>query len=181
MFRLAEAAKDLADIPHTETVRKNLLRQALDFYEGLPGDEGGEPGRRKERRRRIRASGDLQSALENHRDAAGSYSRAAEIQERLSAKFPDDPAYRDDLAASYSYLARSCCAAEGPDAAAKPFRQALDLRTKLVEAFPDRPEYRDGLADAYNGRGAMLYYHGRYPEAMEDLGRACGAAKSAGR
>ena len=42
------AAEDLADIPRTELVRRALLQEALDFYQGFLKEKSAEPGVRHE-------------------------------------------------------------------------------------------------------------------------------------
>jgi serine/threonine-protein kinase len=83
---------------------------------------------------------------------------------RLAERWPDDPDYRQELAAADNQLGDLLRDAR-PAAAEKAYDEALRLRTALAAAFPSVPVYRQELAATHNSRAILFRATGRAGDA----------------
>jgi serine/threonine protein kinase len=89
-------------------------------------------------------------------EAQKMYEEARRRLEELVATFPEEPAYKDDLARTYANLAQVLRIAKQLPQAERLLRRAIDLKTELVHAFPAVASYRFELANTYNNLGILL-------------------------
>jgi tetratricopeptide (TPR) repeat protein len=162
----------LDGVPQMEAVRRELLQDALRFYQGLAREEGDDPEIRAEVGHAWRRLGKLHAYLGDPGAAEESYREAVRISERLADEFPNSPAYRRELAASLNNLAtvlgKVNKAPEGLDV----LRRAIDLQEKLASDFPDDADGRHDLGQSYDQLGPYLANAGQTDEAERAFRRA---------
>jgi tetratricopeptide (TPR) repeat protein len=118
---LAEAGKNVpADVPPVEPMRRELLEQALKFYEEFLEEHGTDPAVRQERGRAYGRVGDIHRLLGQHALAEQAYRQALKQDS-------DNAGVQDRLAR----LLATCPAPQLRDA-----RQAVDLAKKAVARAP---------------------------------------------
>jgi serine/threonine protein kinase len=165
-------AKQLAQVPQMEPVRRALLEKALRFYQGFLQKESTDPLVQRETARAYRRVADIHSLLGRPARAEEAYREGIALQEKLTTAFPTDAGYRQDLAVSYYYRGNLLADTNRPEEAEATYRAALTIREQLVRDFPTVAAYREDLADAYHGLGSLLSDLGRHQEAEQSLHQA---------
>ncbi len=94
----------LESLPHMDETRRQLLEDALEFYNEILQDESDDPVLRREVGLAWQRVGDIQGQLGN-KQAEVSLQRAIDIQHDLLVEFPQESKYNDDTIRSRRYLA----------------------------------------------------------------------------
>ena len=170
------AAEDLANVPRTEQVRRALLREALDFYQGFLREKSADPTVRQETALaylRVARIYQLPTPGIGHpREGEPAARRAIEQLEQLVAEFPDKPEYQRDLADGHALLARSYFFTTRHEESIAERHKELELRDKLVSDFPTIPEYHRRQARVHVDLGNAFLECRRYREAETHYRRA---------
>ncbi|QDV44908.1 Serine/threonine-protein kinase PknB [Stieleria neptunia] len=106
------------------------------------------------------ASGDLDAAIE-------SYRQAAQIQQQLIDRWPDELTYQRDLAVTQNNLGMALASQDQFDAARRAFDQALVYQVGLTEAFDDDAELQSTLGGIYNNHAFVLEQLGQPHQALD--------------
>jgi serine/threonine protein kinase len=180
-YRAARAAVDqmltrvgferLADVPLMETVRRELLEEALKAYQRLADLESDDPELQFETGKAWRRLGELHSFLGDHASAARSYRQALDCARQAQADLPARPDVRYELAASLENLTGILEPTQHAEALAL-LDQSLALHEQLVADVPADPGYRAELAVAYHTQGRWLQAAGRAGDAEKALQRS---------
>jgi eukaryotic-like serine/threonine-protein kinase len=170
MTRVAE--ERLTTEPRMQELQKDILLQALEFYEKLAGEGAADPDLRFRTSQAYFFLARIQSRLGKSREAEQGYRRQIALLEELVREFPREPKYRFDLFHSYEHLAEALPGPAGLVERERLRRQAFVIIDKLVANFPEMPDYRDALANQGGNLAQMLLYQGRLEEA-EQLLRRC--------
>ncbi|MEE8487046.1 MAG: tetratricopeptide repeat protein, partial [Gemmatimonadota bacterium] len=184
-FQLAREAVDrmlsevgeskLLDVPHMEPVRRELLEEALRFYQGFLQEHGSDPAVRFETARAYRHVGDIYYRLAEMEKGEDAFRQAITRHEKLAGEFPDVPEYRVELADSRKALGHLLHDTARSTEAAEQFHANLLLREALVRDFPTVAEYRRKLANAHtwwtDDPGTPVPSHRRAAEILEKLVR----------
>ncbi|MDX2036844.1 MAG: tetratricopeptide repeat protein [Isosphaeraceae bacterium] len=93
--------------------------------------------------------------------AEAEYRAALELDRRILERAPDQPRYRNGLAASHSNLGLVLSSKGDLAGAEAEFRKALSIRKSLIEAYPAVSVFRLGLANAHEDLGAFLAFERR--------------------
>jgi tetratricopeptide (TPR) repeat protein/tRNA A-37 threonylcarbamoyl transferase component Bud32 len=152
---------ELREGPKTDALRRELLQQALRYYEQLAeAPRYNErmmqaPGKDPEARRKIaqaqRRIGAIQEQLGRYAEAEEAYRRAIAVATDLAKQFPAELAYQQDLAAGFRGLGSVLKATGRLAEAEQTYRRAVDMQELLATTFPKIPDYRLGLALALRG------------------------------
>src|SRR5205823_5685115 len=102
LTRVAEA--QLLHLPQMEPVRRDLLQDALRFYQEFLRERGDSPVVRSEAASAYRRVGQIQVQLGQRDEGEEAYRQAAALLEKLLAEFPDDPGFRNRLAGIHNDL-----------------------------------------------------------------------------
>jgi tetratricopeptide (TPR) repeat protein len=137
----------LKDIPQMEEVRRELLEEALKFYQDFLHENPTQSGVRQELGKAYLRVGEIQNKLGQNENAEEAYRQALIVFESLTADFPGDPDHRRDLARSYFGLGRS--SGDGFSGRFPNVERALAIQEQLVADFPTEPNYRQELAESY--------------------------------
>jgi eukaryotic-like serine/threonine-protein kinase len=140
------AAEKMADQPHMEQIRRALLEDALEFYQGFLKQKGTDPLIRHETARAYLRVGSIQSMLGRLDRTEDPLRQAIALLQRLVADYPTEPEYRSDLGDAYECLARYFGELAQPLDNLQYRLAALEIQRKLAADFPNRPEFRKALA-----------------------------------
>jgi tetratricopeptide (TPR) repeat protein len=172
LTRVAEVK--LLNVPQMEPVRRELLQDALGFYQAFLRDNGDSPVIRSEVAIAYRRMGRIQSLLGQRKEADESYRRAVALGEGLLAESPDDPAILDKLAGIHQELGVFYQNSERLSQAEKALKQGVALREQLERRDPAYPENRSNLAAAHSNLVALYRIMGDLDQA-EAAFRKCEA------
>src|SRR5260370_587698 len=84
------------------------------------------------------------------------YRQALEIQQRLTADYPDDDRYRRDLGKTFHHLAILTRRSKSRTETEEAFRRVFELREDLARRYPEEPELRSELAQTLISYGLMF-------------------------
>jgi serine/threonine protein kinase len=93
--------------------------------------------------------------------------KALAVREKLSADFPDIPAFRQDLADSHNIYGKVFTDVGRLAEASSQFRKGMAIQESLVTDFPDEPTYREGLGLILNNLGSLYVEQGKTVESKE--------------
>jgi serine/threonine-protein kinase len=172
LVRVSEDRKRLAHEPGMELVRRKLLEDALEFYQGFLKESPTDPLIRAETASTYLRLADVQRTLGQHADAEKTYGRAIALFQGLAAEFPKRPSYRFELAGCYTNLGALFFAAPRYQKAEGAFRRALAIQQALVAEFPRSAEYRWDLAGSQHNLATLLINTQRVEEGEEMLRQA---------
>jgi serine/threonine-protein kinase len=171
LVRVSEDDDKLYQEPGMELVRRKLLEDALQFYEGFLKETSNDAVR-EETAHIYCYLGDLEKRLGHPAAAEKAYSAASVLYHGLATEFPQQPTYRLRLAGCYTNLANALVKASREKEAEDAYRQAVDIQQTLVQEFPESGKYRSALAGNHHNLGTLLSCTGRLAEAEETLRRA---------
>jgi serine/threonine-protein kinase len=143
----------LANEPHMDLVRRDLLEKALRFHQRFLNAESDNPEVRWEAGQAYVAVADIHEMLGQSTKAEQAYRKAIDLLQALADEFPKRPEFRRDLAAAHSNLSLMLQATGRGQDAVKEFERGQAIRTRLVEQHADVFKYRWDLAEGYNRRG----------------------------
>jgi serine/threonine-protein kinase len=166
------AEKELAGVPQMDPVRRRLLEQALRLYKEFAQQKGNDPAVRQEVARAYQRVGEIQGSLGLFAAADQALRRSIRLLERLTAEFPSQLDYREDLAAALHTRATALRLVMRLPESEALFRRAIKVKMQLVAAYPNNPGFRHNLAGAYNNLGIVLNALGRDEKAERALTRA---------
>jgi serine/threonine-protein kinase len=146
----------LADVPAVAPVQRELLEDALHFYQELAQQEAADPELRHELGRAHRRLGKLYQSLGELEKAEQSFRAALAVHAPMVEEAPSVPEYRRELASSHNNLGLLLGGRNQPEKAEQELRQAIDLQEKLVADFPDEPNYLLELSQSYDTLGTLL-------------------------
>jgi tetratricopeptide (TPR) repeat protein len=137
-------------VPQMEAVRRDLLRDALKFYQKFLARRGKDPAIRQEAALAYRRMGSLHFQLGDYRRAEDAYRKAFAVLDQLDAESPLEPGIRRGLVGYYigfSWVLRN----QGKfDEGEKALRRAVAVAEGLVKKSPEVASYREALVDASN-------------------------------
>jgi serine/threonine protein kinase len=162
-----EVAEKLAGQPHMEQIRRRLLEDALEFYQGFLKQKSADPEMRHETARAYLRVGNIHEYLGNDSQAEPAQREAVVLFEKLVADFPTAPAYREDLIASRELLAFRMLWVPKPDECMDLRRRDLADWEKLAADFPGEPRYQRRIARAHTDLANALREPGRRPAEAE--------------
>jgi serine/threonine-protein kinase len=169
----------LKDVPQMESLRSELLDDALEFQRGFLTDHGDDPGTRLGAARVARMAGVLQGQLNRLAEAERSCRQALAMVDDLIIRSPNDRRYRRERAAGLDTLGLALDWLGRSDEAESAYRASIDASDSLVREDPTSGEDRWRLAVGLNHLGLLLHGAGRMEEAESALvrgRRACEAA-----
>lgn len=155
----------LKDIPHSESVCRELLEKALGVYQSFIEEVSDDPLVRQETGRAYLRVGGIQRHLGEPQKAIDSYQQAIKVFESLLAEFPSEPDYRNDFAngqAGFGLLISSRL----PEAKAV-LSLATEIQKKVVAEYPDRSEFRTDLINSQHLYAWVLMYNPTAPDMQE--------------
>ena len=163
LTRLGE--EKLEKVPQVQSVRRDVLADALEFYRGFLDEQGSDPRLREETARVQHTLGDLAEKLGRPAEASEAWKAEREILEALVRQFPSEPRYRRAIARS---LAGQSDVLEKAGKAAEADALRLEVLASLDELGDELDvDGRSLRAELLSLRGAWLRTQGKLDEAAE--------------
>jgi tetratricopeptide (TPR) repeat protein len=151
------ALNDVARFPDMDRTQRDLLEEALRFYQGFVQEDDPDPAARTETAKAHALMAKVRGALGRTAAAEQDVRKGLDRLARLAADFPADSAHRAGLAdLCHWWGAHLGVARDQPPAARDHLTRAVDLYEGL--AAEDPPAYRTRLSAAYQ---ALAYHHTR--------------------
>lgn len=143
----------LANEPHMELVRRDILEKALAFHYRFLKANGDNPSLRWETGMAHLRAGEVENMLGRHEPAEKAYREARTKFDALHKEQPDNPDYRKDLASTLNDLGILLQATNRSDETETVLQESLDIKEGLVRDFPNERDNRRDLGNGYNTRG----------------------------
>jgi len=151
------ALNEMARFPDMDRTQRDLLQEALRFYQGFVQEDDPDPAARAETAKAHALMAKVHSALSQTAEAERAVRKGVDALGRLAADFPADRAHRDALADLHHWWGGHLGhTRDQPPEARDHLIRAVDLYEAL--AAEDRPAYRTRLATAYR---TLAYHHTR--------------------
>ncbi|HEV3120911.1 MAG TPA: serine/threonine-protein kinase, partial [Isosphaeraceae bacterium] len=161
----------LAPVPYMVTVRRELLEDALRFYQEFAQQVDNDPEVRLESGRAARRLGKVFQMLGERKKAEQSFRQALAVDAKLSADYPSNTSYSDELGSCYATLALVLVELDRPKEAEEPLSQALKIQERLVADVPAEGNSRHNLAGTQQLHGRLLEQEGKLQDAEKAFRR----------
>jgi eukaryotic-like serine/threonine-protein kinase len=162
----------LAEVPHTEPLRRDLLQDALKFYQEFARQRSDDPElalvlaqAHVRLARNYVGFGDIPKLEQTCR-------RAIELLENPDMPFPDLPARDRELAGAYLALSTAFMQSGRMQESEAALQRALALLERLVATHPDDILSRSKLAETQNRLGMQFFETHRLAEAERSFRKA---------
>jgi tetratricopeptide (TPR) repeat protein len=155
----------LQNAPGQEPLRRQLLEDALRYYQRFIQERADDPALRAELAAAYQRVAQITRQIGRHEDALAAQQRAQTLYEHLVRAHPTAAGYQASLAASQQHLGELYRSLGQPAEAEQALRQAVELQQKLVREQPAVPEYQNQLAQGYSHLAALCHDTGRRNEA----------------
>jgi WD40 repeat protein/tetratricopeptide (TPR) repeat protein len=142
------AQERLANVPQMEPVRKELMEDALKFYQKFLRKNNNDPLIRREAAGAYRRMADIYRALGRSAEAEECYRKAFELFDELEAESSLEPDMRRDLSTAHIEVAYCCSDLGMHDEQEKHNWLAVEIAENLMQEFPQDPQNHDQLAFA---------------------------------
>ncbi len=138
-----QVANDPRLKPHNlETLRRDLLKSANEYFEQMTSQDPDDPELQHERVTALIARGDIEAALGHWSEAEAANKQAFAAATRLTAIDGGEAEYQSDLALSAATRPPSPCAQAGPRKPKQPTRKHSLFRRRWWKGIPSRPNIR---------------------------------------
>jgi len=164
-FRQARSAVDrffthvseneLLDLPGMQPLRRELLEEAIAYYERFLKQRGDDPSIRDELAATHFRVGRIRELIEAREEALQAYQQARTAQRQLLAERPDDRLRLAALGDTANAMGRVLHRLEDFEGALTAYREAVKARERLAELAPEVAEYRRTLANTYMNIGLV--------------------------
>ena len=138
----------LANVPQMEPVRRELMQDALKFYQKFLQKNSADPLIRRETAMAYRRLAEVHRNLGQYAEAETHYSKAFALFAELATVSPLEPSTRSDLSVAHLELANCLDHLGKREEHEKCIRRAVEIAEQLVKEYPNDPNYADRLADA---------------------------------
>jgi eukaryotic-like serine/threonine-protein kinase len=174
----AVGERELAAVPHMESVRRALLEKALRFYQGFLQEDSDDRTLRLETAKAWQRVATIHRQLGRPDQAEKAFREAIGLLEQLVAESPSEPDCRAALAETYHLLAIGLTFDLGRHAEAQTvLRRALTLREELATEYPNVGDYRSGRAGTLDLLAVTYTHTGQQQKAEEGHRQALALAE----
>src|SRR5262249_27983830 len=150
--------EQLAQMPRMERLRRDLLQEALRFYQEFVRQKSTDPVVRNELARAYWRLGEAHRQVQALGQAGGADRQAGATYQKVAEEFPTVDGYWNGLGVSYANLGNLLKDRGRYQEAEGALRQALVHQEKLAIDAPTVPNYRKPLAATYNTLGVVLWH-----------------------
>lgn len=155
-----------------------ILTNAQRQWEVFADSRGTSPEARLIQAKGAARLGSIQRKLGLHKESEANERKALRLRESLAADFPDNAAYRFELAVSHQVLGGSLRSSGQREEAGQNLARAKELFAALAAKFPDEPDYRDWLAASCLSAGNVERDFGNWSEAASQYTQALEIAEA---
>jgi len=165
------------DIPSFEPVRRELLQEALHYYQQIITEHPTSPQIRLQTAKAYSRVGFIFYELGEFRNAATSLQKGISLLEDLLQQDPDSELYLHNLANSYNLLAltiffESKHTANWEDRAYSIRLEEIEIRKQLVKSHPENARYLRELSHCYTDLGNSITDNRLYWDEAEQYFRS---------
>lgn len=174
-FRLAHRAvndfttrfseRDLRQLPALQPLRKELLQEALGYYQAFLRERGDDPALRAEMAATYFRIGAITSEIGSRAEALAAYQRALDLYREVHRAHPENRNVAIDLARTCNRVGIQQAAAGDP-AALTTYQEARQRFARLAEREPSEPEHQTDLAAVCNNLANLYRGQGRIEDAL---------------
>lgn len=152
------ATERLAETPHAMELRREMLEDALRYYEGFVEDAGDDAALAREASLARGRVGKIYEALGRFDEAATAYRESIEEHDRLLLTADADCAagLRQELARAWNNLGVICLRSSRDAEAVAAYRRSIEIKRDLVASDPGRSEFRVELARSLSNLAMSL-------------------------
>jgi tetratricopeptide (TPR) repeat protein len=144
---LAEVGQHrLAHLPHLELARRQLLKDALAFYQEFLAERGSDQRVRRETAQAYRRMGGIHLMLGEFKESEAMFRQAIPLFDQLIAEFPNVPEHGRQLGLTYFNLGQIQFLGSRHDDAKLEYSRARKLQEELVAQYPQDPRYGNDLS-----------------------------------
>jgi tetratricopeptide (TPR) repeat protein len=159
------AAERLRNVPQMETTRRELLANAVEFYQTVIDQHSLDPEVRFESALAYQKYGGVEKSLGDVKKGQEATRQSIEVLEQLAKEYPREGKYRHMLAHSYSYLGHDLNYDSRIAEAGQAYQRAYEIAQKLVDDFPNNAEYHGWLLGRRHNVANNLFARGRLADA----------------
>jgi eukaryotic-like serine/threonine-protein kinase len=163
LTRVGEA--ELLNVPQMEPVRRDLLRDALRFYQEFLQERGDSAVVRSEAASAYRRVGQIEVLLGQRDEGEAAYGQALALLEQLLAESPGDPDFRHKLAGVHTDRGALYLSTQRWAQAEAAFQKAVALREQLEREQPALARNRLHLAKNHANLGLLFRQMGKFDQA----------------
>jgi eukaryotic-like serine/threonine-protein kinase len=161
----------LKDVPQMESLRGELLEDALQFQLGFLTERSDDPVVLYDVARAARIAANLLVQFNHVEDAKQSCRQAIAVLDRLAARSPRERSYRRERAMVLETMGLALDTLSQTSDAEASYRQSIDLWSMLNAEQPGSVEDRRQMASCLHHLGILLRGVGRFDEAEQVLQR----------
>jgi serine/threonine-protein kinase len=165
-------SEELAKLPGAQSVRKNLLATALEYYLTFLKEHGDDPTLRAELADTYVSVGEITSATGSKTRALDAFRRALDLFQELARSQPRDPHWQSELVHTLNDIGVVQGAISQPAAARESLRQALAITERLIHDYPQDRSYLHSLARLHENLANHDRAAGDYERALEHAAQA---------
>lgn len=155
-----------------QPLRRELLQQALDYYQQLIRERSQDPALQDELALTCYRVGRITEQVDSPDQSLAAYRQAVELQQRLVQQTPADLQRRQALGDTFNALGGVLARRGDPDDAYAAYSQAAAIREAVAAACPQTCEPRRALANTYMNQGLVEKDRGHTAPARELFQRA---------
>ena len=156
---------ELSHVPQMEPVRRDLLQDALRFYQEFLREKGDNPVVRSEAARAYRRVGQIEFMLGQRDEAEEAYGQAVGLLEELAAESRGDPSFLNELAGVHNDRGKLYHSTQRWPQAEASLQQSVALLEKLEREHPTFLKHRHTLAGTHNNLVGLYRQMGRLEQA----------------
>jgi serine/threonine protein kinase/Tfp pilus assembly protein PilF len=165
-------ATDLADQPHMEQIRRQLLEDALQFYQGFLSQKPDDLAIQYETALAHSRVGSIYSLLGKYTDALKPLEQSCAMLEELVRQNPADPQYRLELARAHRSLSYPMIWLHRPDDYLANKRKELTVVEELQRQFPANAGYARAVAGGHIGVALALLEAGQVTKSIDEFNQS---------
>jgi serine/threonine protein kinase len=163
MTRVGEV--ELSHVPHMEPVRRDLLQDALRFYQEFLREKGNNPVVRSEAARAYRRVGKIEILLGQPDKGEAAYGQALSLLQELVAESRRDPSFVNELAGVHMDWGLLYHSTQRWPQAEASLQQAVKLLEQLEREHPTFSKHRHTLAETQAKLVSLYRQVGRLEQA----------------
>jgi serine/threonine-protein kinase len=158
--------------PGMQPLRRDLLAQALDYYDRFLERRRDDPTIRDELALTHFRVGRIVEEMGDWPRAQAAYRQALDAQQALAAQSPDDLDRLQAVGNTYNALGSLLCRMKRFDDSQQAHEAAADVRRRLAAAEPQRVEFQRTLANSLMNIGNVEERRGRFAQARRQYAEA---------
>jgi serine/threonine protein kinase len=156
----------LLQVRNLQPLRKQLLEDALKYYQDFLKQHGNDPSLRGEMAATYLRVARIQREIGSRKEAINAVQKAVELRPQLLQADPNNAAQKRQLAEALALLGRLQGETGQSAAGLRSLEQARELLEPLLRAQPDDRELAQELTICFDGMGMLHRLAGRLPDAL---------------